>query len=125
MDSKEVELKAHELVELTIKHKELSDKIKLLKAEIKEYTDIENISETSWGTDNGFVEVVSTTKYKLVDIPADFTVPSDIAAIDTAQKAFNAKIVLSKEGKKMFKQNYPAITNLMVPSIKKQVKVVV
>jgi hypothetical protein len=125
MDSKEVELKAHELVDLTIKYKEISDKIKLLKAEIKEYTEIENISETSWGTDNGFVEVVSNTKYKLVDIPAEFEVPSDIAAIDTAQKAFNAKIVLSKEGKKMFKQNYPAITKLMVPTIKKEVKVVV
>lgn len=125
MDAKEAELKAHELVDLTIKHKELTNKIKTLKAEIKEYTEIENISDTSWGTDNGFVEVVSQTKYKLADIPAEFKVPSDVAAIDTAQKAFKAKIVLSKEGKKMFKQQYPAITNLMIPSIKKTVKVVI
>ena len=92
---------------------------------MKEYTDLENISDTGWGVDNGFVEVVTETKYKLVDIPADFQVPSDIAAIDTAQKAFKAKIVLSKEGKKMFKQQYPSITNLMVPSIKKSIKVMI
>lgn len=125
MNAQEAEAKAQELVELAIQHKELANKIKTLKAELKEYTEIEKINDTVWTADNGYVEVVSQTRYKLVDIPADFTVPSEIAAIDTAQKAFKAKIVLSKEGKKMFKEQYPTITNLMIPSIKKSIKVMV
>lgn len=125
MNKKEAETAAQELVKLTIQYKELSNKIKTMKDELKMYTELENISDITWSADNGYVEVISETKHKLVDIPADFTVPSEIAAIDTAQKAFNAKIVLSKEGKKMFKENYPAITNLMIPTIKKTVKVVV
>lgn len=125
MDKKQAELKAQELVQLTIQHKDLSSKIKILKDELKQYTDLENIADITWSADDGFVEVLTETKHKLVDIPADFKVPSEIAAIDTAQKAFNAKIVLSKEGKKMFRDNYPVITNLMIPTIRKKVKVTV
>lgn len=125
MNKQEAELKAAELVQLTLKHKELSEQIRTLKAELKEYTEIENLSDYVWQVDNGYIEVNSVTRYKLADIPADFKIPSEIAAVDTAQKAFKAKIVLSKEGKKMFKEQYPPITNLMIPQIKKTIKVIV
>lgn len=125
MEKHEAESKAAELVLLAIQHKELSNKIRSLKAELKQYTDANNMNEMIWQVDNGYVEVLSRTKYKLADIPADFKVPSEIAATDTAQKAFKAKIVLSKEGKKMFREQYPAITNLMIPTIKKEIKVTI
>lgn len=113
------------MISLAIQHKELGSKIRKLKAELKEYTDLENMNDMTWQCDNGYVEVATTTKYKLADIPSDFKVPSEIAAIDIAEKAFKCKISLSKEGKQMFREQYPAIVNLMIPSSKKNIKVII
>ena len=79
----------------------------------------------NWSADGGFVEVKTETKYKLADIPADIKVSSDVAAIDVAAKAFESKVILSKEGKRMFRDQYPAIVKLMIPTIKKTIKVTV
>jgi hypothetical protein len=125
MDKNEADLKAEELIKLSIQHKELAERIKLLKQELKDYTDCENINEMNWSADGGFVEVKTETKYKLADIPADIKVSSDVAAIDVAAKAFEPKVVLSKEGKRMFRDQYPAIVKLMIPTIKKTIKVTV
>ena len=124
MNKEEAELKATELVALSLQIKEIKDKIDLLKAELLEFTEIENISDTVWQADNGYVEVVTETKYKLTEIPSDFKISTDIVAIDVAEKAFENKIVLSKEGKQLFKEKYPSIVKLMIPTIKKKIKVV-
>lgn len=124
MDSREAEEKAIELVGLQLQQKELSNKIRTLKAELKEYTDLENLNEFTWTADNGYVEVLTKTKYTLADIPADVKVDSTVAAVDVAEKAFTSKIILSKEGKKMFKEEYPPIMKLMIPKQKKEIRVV-
>ena len=124
MNKEDAELKATELVALSLQIKEIKDKIDLLKAELLEFTEIENISDTVWQADNGYVEVVTETKYKLTEIPSDFKISTDIVAIDVAEKAFENKIVLSKEGKQLFKEKYPSIVKLMIPTIKKKIKVV-
>ena len=124
MKKEDAELKATELVALSLQIKEIKDKIDLLKAELLEFTEIENISDTVWQADNGYVEVVTETKYKLTEIPSDFKISTDIVAIDVAEKAFENKIILSKEGKQLFKEKYPSIVKLMIPTIKKKIKVV-
>lgn len=124
MNKEDAELKATELVALSLQIKEIKDKIDLLKAELLEFTEIENISDTVWQADNGYVEVVTETKYKLTEIPSDFKISTDIVAIDVAEKAFENKIILSKEGKQLFKEKYPSIVKLMIPTIKKKIKVV-
>lgn len=124
MNKEEAELKATELVALSLQAKEIKEKIDLLKAELLEFTEIENISDTVWQADNGYVEVVTETKYKLTEIPSDFKISTDIVAIDVAEKAFENKIILSKEGKQLFKEKYPSIVKLMIPTIKKKLKVV-
>lgn len=121
----EAEKLAAELVELTISQKEVVQKIKDIKAQLLEYTEIEDINDTSWSADGGYVEVTTKTKYDLVDIPADVQVDPNVCAIDLAEKAFTSKIVLSKEGKQMLKEEYPSIMNLVIPKFKKQIKVVV
>lgn len=125
MNKEEAELKATELVALSLQAKEIKEKIDLLKAELLEFTEIENISDTVWSADNGYVEVKTETKYKLADIPSDFKVSTDIVAIDVAEKAFENKIVLSKEGKQLFKEKYPSIVKLMIPTIKKNIKIII
>lgn len=125
MNKEEAELKATELVTLSLQAKEIKEKIDLLKAELLEFTEIENISDTVWQADNGYVEVKTETKYKLADIPSDFKVSTDIVAIDVAEKAFENKIVLSKEGKQLFKEKYPSIVKLMIPTIKKNIKITI
>lgn len=122
MNKEEAENKATELIQLAIQEKELKSKIKTLKADLLDYLDLENKNEHIWNADNGYVELVTETKYKLADVPADIKVSPDVAAIDVAEKAFKSKIVLSKEGKRMFRDQYPAIVALMIPKIKKRLK---
>ena len=122
MNKEEAENKATELIQLAIQEKELKSKIKTLKADLLDYLDLENKNEYIWNADNGYVELVTETKYKLADVPADIKVSPDVAAIDVAEKAFKSKVVLSKEGKRMFRDQYPAIVALMIPKIKKKLK---
>lgn len=122
MNKEEAENKATELIQLAIQEKELKSKIKTLKADLLDYLALENKNEHIWNADNGYVELVTETKYKLADVPADIKVSPDVAAIDVAEKAFKSKVVLSKEGKRMFRDQYPAIVALMIPKIKKKLK---
>lgn len=116
---------ASELVALSIDIKEKQDKIKELKAQLLEYVDLEGINDTSWSADGGYVEISTKVKYNLPEIPADVQVDPNVCAIDVAEKAFTSKIVLSKEGKRMLKDGYPTIVNLVIPSEKKSLKVVI
>lgn len=120
----EIEKKAEELVKLSLQAKELREKIADLKAEIMEYCEQEHLNDKVWSADNGYVELKTETKYKLADIPADFKVDSQLnIATDISEKAFKVKIALTKEGKKLFLEKHPSIVNLMIPSIKKSIKV--
>lgn len=120
----EAQAAAHELVELTYKSKEMNSKIKDLKAGLKEYAEVEGISDTSWHAQNGYVEYSTVTKYKLEDIPVEGQVPESVVPEEVAVKAFEYKAKLSKEGKKMFKEEYPSITAVMVPEIKTKLEVI-
>ena len=125
MEREEAELKAEELVKLAIQRKEINDKIRQLKGELLEYTDIENIADVAWPADNGLVEVMTETKYKLADVPAEVKVSSEVAAIDIAEKAFKSKISLTREGKELFRDRHPSIVKLMIPTIKKRLKITI
>ena len=76
-----------------------------------------------WVGDNGYVEVKTEVKQKLVDIPADTKVDANVCPIDIAEKAFKSKIVLTKEGKKMLLEEYPTIVKLVDKIEKKGIKV--
>ena len=125
MEREEAELKAEELVKLAIQRKEISDKIRQLKGELLEYADIENIADIVWPADNGLVEVMTETKYKLADVPAEVKVSSEVAAVDIAEKAFKSKISLTREGKELFRDRHPSIVKLMIPTIKKRLKITI
>lgn len=116
---------AEELVRLEQQKKTIAAKIKQIKAEIKDYTDVENVNDRAWMVDNGCVEVITKTRTKLVDVPAEFKVPIDVAAVDIAEKAFKFKISLTKEGKQMLYENHPSITKLVEKTLKKIIKVTV
>ena len=120
----EAQAAAHELVELTYKAKEMNSKIKDLKAGLKEYAEVEGISDTSWHAQNGYVEISTVTKYKLEDIPVEGQVPESVVPEEVAVKAFEYKAKLSKEGKKMFKEEYPSITAVMIPETKTKLDVI-
>lgn len=120
----DIEKKAEELVKLSLQAKEIREKIADLKAEIMEYCEKENLNDKVWTADNGYVELKTETKYKLADIPADFKVDSQLnIANDISEKAFKVKVSLTKEGKKLFIERHPSIVNLMIPSLKKSIKV--
>ena len=125
MEREEAELKAEELVKLAIQRKEINDKIRQLKGELLEYADIENIADIAWPADNGLVEVMTETKYKLADVPAEVKVSSEVAAVDIAEKAFKSKISLTREGKELFRDRHPSIVKLMIPTIKKRLKITI
>ena len=119
----EAEVAAQKLVEKSIEEKVLSDEIKTLKAELLEYAEVENINNKVWQHDNGYVEVKTQVKYKLPDIPCETKIDAKVVATDIAEKAFGTKLYLTKEGKQMFKEQYPAIVDLMIPDEKKVINV--
>lgn len=123
VNKKEAEQKASELVNLTRQQNELKAQIKQIKGELLEFVELENLNDYNWMMDNACVEVTTVTTYKLADIPADVKVSPEVAANDIADRAFESKIVLSKEGKKMFKDQQPSIVALMIPKVKKKLKV--
>lgn len=125
MNKQEAEEKAKELVDLTNKYKEIQARIKQIKSELIEFVELENRNDYNWMMDNACVEVITVTTYELADIPADVKVSPEVVANDIADRAFESKIVLSKEGKRMFKDQQPSIVALMIPKIKKQLKVLV
>ena len=125
ISKEEAEKYAEELVKLTLQQKETSEKIKKLKGELLEYTNLSNIADLTWMVDNGYVEVSTKTQTKLADVPAELKVPSDVAAIDIAEKAFKAKISLTKEGKRMLQEQHPSIVKLVIKTLKKKIHVVV
>lgn len=120
----EAQKAASRLVELTIKTKEMNAEIKDLKAGLLEYAEIEGLCDTSWNAQNGFVEISTLTKYKLEDIPVEGQVPESIVPEEVAVKAFEYKAKLTKEGKKMFREEYPSITAVMIPESKTKLQVV-
>ena len=120
----EAQAAAHELVELTYKTKEMNSKIKDLKAGLKEFAEVEGLNDTSWHAQNGYVEITTVTKYKLEDIPVEGQVPESVVPEEVAVKAFEYKAKLSKEGKKMFKEEYPSITAVMIPETKTKLDVI-
>lgn len=125
ISKEEADKVAAELVQLTLETKEKQDKIKELKAQLLEYVDLEDINDTSWAADGGYVEITTKTSYDLVELDADVQINPNICAVDLAEKAFSSKVVLSKEGKQMLKEQYPSLMSLVVPKSKKFLKVVV
>ena len=121
----EAQKAAEELVKLSLQVKSMTERMNDLKAGLYEWSEVENINDTSWGVDGGYVEIRTDAKKKLADIPADVTIPATVIPTDISEKAFTTKVVLSKEGKQMLKEEYPSIMNLMLSTEKKSVKVVV
>lgn len=126
-EDKEQEMNAlaAKLVDATNDLNKLKEEIKGYKDELMEFIKSENINDKTWLFDNAMVELRTNTRYKLAEIPSEFKVPSEIAAIDTAQKIFKNKIQLSKEGQKKFKQQDPDIMKLMIPELKQSLKVII
>lgn len=123
--SQEAEEAAKKLVDLTMKQNELSEQIKDIKAQLIEFTEVENMSDWSCAVDNGYVEIKTEVKYKLSEIPFETKVDSDACPTDVAEQAFTTRLVLTKEGKQMLKEQYPTLMELMIPTNKKSLKVLV
>lgn len=126
-EDKEQEMNAlaAKLVDATNDLNKLKEEIKGYKGELMEFIKSESINDKTWLFDNAMVELRTNTRYKLAEIPSEFKVPSEIAAIDTAQKIFKNKIQLSKEGQKKFKQQDPDVMKLMIPELKQSLKVII
>lgn len=115
---------AQELVRLTVDMNQTKERIKSIKAELLEYSDVENLANHVWMCDNGYVSIETNTKYKLAEVPATFEIdPAVNVPVDTAEKAFKNKISLTKEGKQLFEEGLESIRKLMIPNDKKELKV--
>lgn len=125
ISAEEAEKYAAELVRLTVDAEQTKERIKSIKDALMEYLDVEQLMEKVWACDNGYVEFGFETKYKLVDIPATTEIDTQVVEPDTAKKAFEAKIKLTKEGKKMFNEGDISITKLMVGEDKPKLKVII
>lgn len=127
IESKEqAENYAAELVRLTVDLNQTKERIKSIKGELLEYSDLEGLSNFAWNCDNGIVQIETNTKYKLAEVPATFEIdPAVNVPVDTAEKAFKTKVTLSKEGKKLFEEGLESIRKLMIPQDKKELKVLV
>lgn len=124
ISAEEAEKYAAELVRLSIDMKQTKDRIKSIKDALMEFVDVENLNEKVWMCDNGYVDFHIETKYKLTEVPADFKIDSSVnVPMDTAEKAFKAKVTLSKEGKKLFEEGLESIRKLMIPTDKKVLKI--
>ena len=121
----EINAIAAKLVDATNDLKKLQEEIKGYKDEIMSFVEEENLNDKVWMFDNAMVELITETNYKLLEIPSEFKVPSEIAAVDTAQKIFENKINLSKEGKKRLKEHDPSILKLMDKTLKKKLKITI
>jgi hypothetical protein len=104
---KEIKKVVHELVQLTIDQRAINSRIKDLKARILEYTDINNLSDTSWGASglngagSGCVEVYTDYKYSVNhDVPVEIKIAEDICSPDVAQECLKAKLIFTRVGKR-------------------------
>ena len=125
ISAEEAEKYAAELVRLTVDMSQTKERIKSIKDALMEYVDVEQLPEKTWMCDNGIVEFKIVSKYKLVDIPSTTEIDPQVVAIDTAKKAFEAKIKLTKEGKKMLSEGDISIVKLMDTVEKKKIEVLV
>lgn len=121
--AEEAERYAQELVMETIQYNQQKEKIKSIKDALLEYADFMNMNDHVWTCDNGYVELATKVKYKLADIPNETKIDPNVCAIDVAEEAFKAKIVLTKEGKKLLAEEYEPITRLHIPSEKRTLTV--
>lgn len=125
ISSEEAEKYAAELIRLSVDVKQTKERIKSIKDALMEYVDVEQLTEKTWVCDNGYVEFKIDTKYKLVDIPATTEIDPQVVAIDTAKKAFETKVKLSKEGKKMLQEGDMSIVRLMETVEKKKLEAII
>ena len=63
--------------------------------------------------------------YKPAEIPFEVKVDSDACPTDIAEQAFTTKLVLTKEGKQMLREEYPTLMKLMIPTSKLKITVTV
>ena len=125
INAQEAEKYAQELVRLTVDLNQTKERIKSIKDALLEFVEIECLPEKTWVCDNGYVEFKMKTKYKLVDIPATTEIDPQVVATDTAKVAFETKVKLSKEGKKMLNEGDISILKLMDAEDKPKLKVIV
>lgn len=120
-----VRQKAHELVNLAMQQKELSDRIKVLKAEILEYTNINNLSETSWGVGASYVEVATQCTYRVNhDVPVKIEIDDTVCSPDVAEECLTAKLSFNKTGKRVLLEGTSKDLNCIADiTVKKKVVV--
>ena len=115
---------ANDLVEATIKLKELQSAIKDYKAGLLEFAEVENINDTSWAAQNGYVELTTVTKRELMDIPAEPQVSPSVMDPDMVKELFDVNLKLNKQGRKLLKNQDPDLMALMISSLKPNIKVI-
>ena len=102
----------------------ISDNMAKLKTEILDYTDLEELDETTFSCEGDYIEVVQKVKHELVDIIADVEIKGNILPNDEPLEILETTFKLSKEGRKRFKKGDEDIAKLMIPVSKKTLQVV-
>lgn len=123
--SEENEKNVAELIRLTAIKKETDKQVKLLREKIKEYAELEQLNETSWGRDGSYVELETVPQYKLVELPVKAELAEDgVMSENTFEEAIKVKCSLSRKGHKLFKQGDEQLAKLMDKTLKKKLKVI-
>ena len=127
MNKEDVKELARELVELTLESKKLNSRIKLLKGQILEYTDLENTDSIDFEGPHGYWVVVDTKiNYKLVDIPKnnyELKVDEAIMSEDMFVENVAVRFGLSRNGNKLLKTGDAEIRKYLIPNTKKTISV--
>lgn len=112
-----------ELLDLSIKAKEIRQRQKEIKFELLEMKELNELENNSFGNELGKVVIETEVKYELADLLPEVKIPTSVLNETQAKEFIKTKQTLTRYGRKMFKQGIPELQKIMIPIRKTKVNV--
>lgn len=112
-----------ELLELSLKAREIRQRQKEIKGHLLELKELNELKNKSFGTDTGSITIETDVRYELVDLCPEVKIPESVLNEKEAKEFIKTKQSLTKYGTKKFKEGLPQLQKIMVPIRKVKVKV--
>lgn len=112
-----------ELLDLSIKAKEIRQRQKEIKSELLQMKELNELKNNSFGNDLGNVVIETEVKYELADLLPEIKIPTSVLNETQVKEFIKTKQTLTRYGMKMFKQGTPELQKIMIPIRKTKVNV--